>query len=106
MSPTAGPSRLPRFHVGEPLPHFVHRTGIFESRRVADFLAGDEGPDHAAPDLPAPGLRQLMRDVQDLGGADRPNFSPDVFPQLPPQRIRPDLASPQADLGTYDLAFE
>src|SRR5436309_100062 len=75
----AGPSRLRTLDLGEPLPDFLDRIRIFEGRRVADLLTGDERADHTAHDLPASGLRQFPCDVDFVRHGDGPDLFPNVI---------------------------
>src|SRR5205823_3529675 len=90
---------------GEPLPDLVGRPRILEGRRVADLLPRDEGSDHAAHDLPAPRLRQFLRDVKVVRHRDRPDRFADVFLQFLLESVRPRLPALQDDVRDQGLAL-
>src|SRR5947199_412518 len=93
-------------HFGEPFADFVHRARVFEGRRIADLLAGDERPDHATHDLPAPRFGQFVRDIEIVGHRDRANLPSHVIAQLLSQRIRAGLAALEDHVRDEGLLFQ
>src|SRR5213083_1636558 len=100
--PLLGPS----LDFGQPLPDLVDGPRVLEGRGVADLLAGHQGPDHASHDLPAPRLRELLRNVDVVRDRDGSDRLPHVFLQLLLEGVRPRLPFLEDDISDEGLPFD